>query len=171
VSRREFPRQFAAFQGYKAVDGHHRGTDQVVGMGNDEPDGLTGTTCYEDQGIFPWRYWAPYPEHWCTELGTVPFGPNITRDVDYYRVLPVISTSTLRRYTSEPILPFRDHQCVRGKIPITEWVSLYLAEDFSKIVDLTYYAPCSSMVELSIANKLMVTTQTIRNLLMGLRAV
>jgi hypothetical protein len=143
----------------------------VIDLGNKEPDGLTGTVGEEDRKFFPWRYWAPYPEHWCIEIGTAPFGPIITRDVGYYRVLPVISSSTLRRYTSEPILPFRDHQCVRGKIPVSEWITLYLAEDFDRIADYPLFARGCGMVELAIANKLLVTTQTIRNLVTGLRAV
>ncbi len=146
--------------------------DNILANANFQGDNPRGKVeVIEEDGIFPARYWAPYPNYWCIETGTLPFGPNITRDIGTYSPLPVLNLRKFQKWSSGEILPFRDHQCASGKVPLSEWVFLICHHnDLQRDDVFSLFENSGGVTYLALINRLLIISQMLTNMLIVLRS-
>ncbi len=146
--------------------------DHILANANSQGDSVWGKIeDIKEERIFPLRYWAPYPNYWCIETGSLPFGQNITRDIATYSPLPVLSLKNFQKWSDSEIRPFRDHQCVSGKVPLSEWIFLICHNNDLEREDIfPFYENSGGVVSLMIANRLLGISQILTNMLIVLRS-
>jgi len=123
-------------------------SDFVIRIAPKINDDIIGQVEHAVAGIFPARYWAPYPQYWCIEVGSAVFGYNITRDIKCYHPLPILSLKRYYQLDGKPLRPLRDHLCASAKIPLKEWILLLYSNDLHEPKNIKLIRDCGGSVSL-----------------------